>query len=1356
MRSLSVFRFAFNTVKKRYSFLTITALVLVAGVFLYYFYFLTARADTLDQRQYRVLSRIDKRLAERIDVYKSIASARAFGAGYLLKYALEETDSASAGRILSSPRALREEFNEALREIASVYDVTDDLSMKNLTITPAEPDDPDESAIELVNRDSSADLSIHVHQSIELPNETVVAWADIDFAFDLGVLMDPILRRDLFDGYLIVKGDHILYESTPSGNTVFKVDSSNAEDLTQTGSAFVPTTTINGQEFRVYEVKYTKQADLGWRIIGIKSTDSFLSEKRVVPRTYLFIVFLLILFLVLAVPFIKSMIMNRAERLDTSDVIFSAISLAVATSVVSILLLDGYLRNELDDAEQEKQLVELSQTVNSNLVNETNAAIRELENYATFIAADSQLEKACDYPDSEVARNVLDKYIPTHYPYFNNLFLVTYADLTIYDYQQSDLTYDVSDRKYVSEMNAGRCMSTNGVHSPFYLDAIISWSEQQFRGVIAIQLSDSIRNNTAFKEAVLTARLRTFSNPLLPPGTGFCIFDKSGNVLFHSDSVLALNENILEECGDCPGLRASVTGRTRSYMDVELSGTRCMMDVRPLDKLPYFIATFSQTAPVDAIHGQVFGMSFILQILLFVLYISIILFGLILLRRRTRLRIPLYSLASFIPDQNGSRRYLGAFLFNVLHGLLLISTVILVRDSFTVIALFFLSAPYTVLLNMCWLSGESLKQFITGKRVLLLRIYAVAIAVANVAAAAFTQWWWIIVIAQVLTIIVFLVMEKIADFRNSSGWFSTWAPRINYRQSYSALVFILAVMTCAIPAISFSILAYNKEKEIQVKTLQLNLMNQLVTRGETSGDSLFIRTPYYRNFYHTIDTNTVSDISVPGKSERVYDGMSAVIRNMVQNSGEKYNRMKYAAHDSLWTWNYAGHDLVMSMNTSGNCSPGGTHHLISAVPFFELPFAITSDTTRVIRFWSALSLAVIVLYFVLKNILGKIFVHEKYSRVRSLRFDQAFFESTEPGYKAFVTGMPSAGKTNYFHHISSRNEKLFTIDFVAQKKEQWVITLADALKPGKGIVLLDHFEHDILDKVTTAAKLDIVEQLLSNKEKKVIIISAVQSVIFLNMLETEEEKPEKKEEYAKFSERWNRALASFYDFTYPLQGYDRRQNPIITTFSARLQGNSPEVPNELLHLIESECDHGVFLQSIGVELLAELHGRPEVHAHMNALDSVKEQEDIIIRTQKLADNYYRTLWNNLAIEEQFVLYDLAQDGLVNSKNLDILESLIDKGLVIYRKQLGVMNRSFRNYVLCVAGPSDMGKIEQQMKDAGAWNKLKAPLFLIVCSLLLFVVKSDRTALFGYFTVFAAIIPIVTTFFGYFGKATKGD
>ena len=133
------------------------------------------------------------------------------------------------------------------------------------------------------------------------------------------------------------------------------------------------------------------------------------------------------------------------------------------------------------------------------------------------------------------------------------------------------------------------------------------------------------------------------------------------------------------------------------------------------------------------------------------------------------------------------------------------------------------------------------------------------------------------------------------------------------------------------------------------------------------------------------------------------------------------------------------------------------------------------------------------------------------------------------------------------------------------------------------------------------------------------------------------------------------------------------------------------------------------------------------------------------------------LWNSLTKEEKFILYDLAEDGLVNTCDTLNLTMLISKGLIQRDDDgaLRIFNKSFRNFITTSIGYTESNKIKKEIKENGNWNKWRTPLVMIILaifSLLIISQKEVYTKVIGYLTVLVtAVIPLLQRLFGLFEK-----
>jgi len=136
-------------------------------------------------------------------------------------------------------------------------------------------------------------------------------------------------------------------------------------------------------------------------------------------------------------------------------------------------------------------------------------------------------------------------------------------------------------------------------------------------------------------------------------------------------------------------------------------------------------------------------------------------------------------------------------------------------------------------------------------------------------------------------------------------------------------------------------------------------------------------------------------------------------------------------------------------------------------------------------------------------------------------------------------------------------------------------------------------------------------------------------------------------------------------------------------------------------LIHRECDADAWLQQNGfAEDLC-------VHRYTMA-------GDVLDAIRRRADSHYQNLWQTCSMPEKQVLAQLAEEGVVNLRNRDVLGELIRKGLVVHDPHPKLMNLSFRGFVLAAA--SDLPLKDMEHSAEGGWNTWRNfvwPILLIV-------------------------------------------
>ena len=127
-------------------------------------------------------------------------------------------------------------------------------------------------------------------------------------------------------------------------------------------------------------------------------------------------------------------------------------------------------------------------------------------------------------------------------------------------------------------------------NSNFFLEQVVSWTSGTFRSIISKR---SARSTTDDPEVVaLSFNLNSLNNVVLPTGYLFAITDQKGNVLYHSDTVRNLNENLLNVFSKSDELKSCLDANTAGSFFTKYYGSNYNVKVKPVTGLPYFIVIF--------------------------------------------------------------------------------------------------------------------------------------------------------------------------------------------------------------------------------------------------------------------------------------------------------------------------------------------------------------------------------------------------------------------------------------------------------------------------------------------------------------------------------------------------------------------------------------------------------------------------------------------------------------------------------------------------------------------------------------------------------------------------------------------
>jgi hypothetical protein len=469
---------------------------------------------------------------------------------------------------------------------------------------------------------------------------------------------------------------------------------------------------------------------------------------------------------------------------------------------------------------------------------------------------------------------------------------------------------------------------------------------------------------------------------------------------------------------------------------------------------------------------------------------------------------------------------------------------------------------------------------------------------------------------------------------------------------------------------------------------------------------------------------------------------------VVQNNDLVFNKTKNAE----WYWTKSTNlQLAFSNFQLQDTYKGKELILTSAIPTFHMPTIIGKaprnalfEGTRFnpmdVVFWLLLVFIVGGLYALIRFTVRNIFVQNIFTP-GYFEIDEKLFRRDDEHKNVFLIGLPKCGKSQFLNSKFPDDERKLSINLIQVFYDKsWEETLKKALNPTIDLVVVDHFEYNLENKELTQKKLELLEQLMLFREKKIIVAT---SVHLTNIEELYTDDGEISESDQEAIYRWTELFKNFYEVYFPLQGFNR-VNPPPHAF--------PNQPEAINYLLANEFNHGLYL--------AELRPEIEKLVENNEVQEISSDYDqIVMKIQSLCAVYYHSLWATCTENEKYIIYDLAEDGLVNAKNFQTIEILLNKGLVTYTGSLHVMNESFRNFVLTKIGPADAIRMEKKASAGGSWTSIRNPLIIVLLGIAGFLVITQQDSISSVISFLAPFIAIVPAAFRIIGimnrKRAKG-
>jgi len=109
-----------------------------------------------------------------------------------------------------------------------------------------------------------------------------------------------------------------------------------------------------------------------------------------------------------------------------------------------------------------------------------------------------------------------------------------------------------------------------------------------------------------------------------------------------------------------------------------------------------------------------------------------------------------------------------------------------------------------------------------------------------------------------------------------------------------------------------------------------------------------------------------------------------------------------------------------------------------------------------------------------------------------------------------------------------------------------------------------------------------------------------------------------------------------------------------------------------------------------------------------------EYEEEVVADMQNGKDLYEYVWKKCSEKERYLLFDYAQDGLINYKNTKEIIELLSKGIfIVHDERLRLFSPGFRAYILNSIDQTEMLALQKKYKESSTWHYVRIPLLILL-------------------------------------------
>ena len=1071
--------------------------------------------------------------------------------------------------------------------------------------------------------------------------------------------------------------------------------------------------TISNKAYKLF-FKPVKVEGEYWYLGGLMEAGNFNAAGRSIPPWVIVLLSLLLILIVLGLPLVKLKVISKTEHLKTGTIINSALSILFGAAVLALISLyisqnTSHLKNT------DIRLKQLSDTIESSFTEEITNAYAQLEEFDSHhkeLVPDSfKVTDTQSIFDEILDRGEDSLGFPSIYPFSDYIFWmnnkgVQTAYFTPFFDEKGEMT-NLSSRDYFKHKD--EWFFPPDTTKKFRLQSIFSITSGNHK--VALSTSTADPDNPV---VALSSQFYSLIDPIIPKNYGYCIIDESGEVWFHSNKERNLMENFISECNDNKYLKAAIYNRTSKPIYTNYYNKPHRVYIHALNHLPLYLITFYNRDNETSFQTQVFTIVLIL-IVIFFLFIFLQVIILLTLEQRYQWKLTqnlIMKITRPMVHLAGHYRFLmWVYLIVAIATAIGLSFMGKIQSFATIYLLEIIIFAFSYrVLNDNDLKRKQTKWFIFINLIALLLINAGLFASVSSVDILFA-------IGFQLLLIFFLELSYQVFKRN----LKKPKPTINraFIRNYVMYLIFMTIVLSILPTMTFYKIAHDTESEIRIRHCQVDLMKKHEKRNESWNK-------YYASIIGSNNSTTDSRASIKILQDRkkrgiytyflndlrfsaeldnkeyqhqhsLFDTLAVFLRpfyddEIIENKyliyGNQKNSHKYWVEDdnNSLALNYISKTedpkskLLKKYRISGEIDK-----LNFLMPYHGKAFVGVKGIISNLVFWLLMIFMLYIFYQLAKFGIRNIYSLDIVANYSHEPFEKIIRHQMLANKDIFVIKLSPKDETQSLsksiqidYELNWSDKKVITQS--VKKINNWITDYQSGqiskekpnVKAEEGktktnkkndfvTILINHFEWDYTNPETLSEKLDALWNFINREKIQLIIQSLVHPAKIIAHYE----------EILDIHNKENNNDAHKADITLYKNTLNNFQRLVNNTIINQLPVNCSCADEEE----QNRCGKTRVKLNLEGLIAEELNASDYLLQFKEALNAYYEsyikgreienpEELIVVKINSLADNYYEDLFNSCSAWEQYVMFDLADDLIVNPKNSKAIFGLLEKGIII--------------------------------------------------------------------------------------------